>query len=234
MRSALYLLPLFLLGGPALRAETEAPAEGLELSFETTAVSRYLWRGFVVNHSPSLQPSVTVGYRGLSVNLWSNISRTPSRNQAWTESDITIEYARQVSRLNFSGGFTDYQFVDTPAAEGNRSSEFYAGIGFSGPLNPSFKAYRDIKLGRGYYYSASINKEFRLPHGLLGATTLAVGVNQHLFEEQTTISNIESTTSVEIFNNERVVIAPFVTVTRGNRTLFGTHAMFGLRAVLQR
>jgi hypothetical protein len=168
------------------------------------------------------------------VNLWSNVSRTPARNQSWTESDITIEYARQLRGLNFSGGFTDYRFVDTPAAEGNRSSEFYVGVGLGGQLNPTFKVYRDIDLGRGYYYSASINKEFRLPHGLQGATTLGVGVNQHQYVEQTTISNIESTTSVQVFNNERYSIEPFVTVMTGHRSLFGTHVMFGLRTVLQR
>jgi hypothetical protein len=67
-----------------------------------------------------------------------------------------------------------------------------------------------------------------------GVSTLGVGLNQHQFQSQTTISNVESTTSGEVFSNDHMVLAPVVTVMTGHRSLFGTHAAFGLRAVLQR
>ena len=221
------------LGLATIGTAAEVPPAGPRISAEADTVSRYLWRGFVVNDSPSLQPSITVAYRGISVNWWSNISRSVPHNQAWTESDVTIEYGRQVGKWSFAGGFVDYQFVDTPASEGNRSSEVYVGCSFDGPLSPSLRVYRDVELGKGYYYAASISKTLRLPHGLRAVQTLGVGLNQHQFEPQTTISNIEATTSVAVFNNSHMTIAPFVTVMSGNRSLFGTHAAFGLRAFLQ-
>ena len=204
------------------------------MSFEVDAVSKYLWRGFLTNDSPSMQPSVTVGYRGLSVNLWSNISSRAQRNQAWTESDVTVEYGRQLGKWAVTGGFIDYQFVDTPAVAGNRSSEIYVGCAYAGPLTPSFRVYRDIELGDGYYYSASIAKSIRLPHGIRASSLLGVGLNQHQYQSQTTISNVESTTSFDLYRNESISIVPFVTVMVGHRSLFGTHAAFGLRATIER
>jgi uncharacterized protein (TIGR02001 family) len=232
-RSLVPVLAFALTAGLFAAEEPEAPA-GPEFSADLTAVSRYLWRGFVVNDSPSVQPSLTVAYRGVSVNFWSNVSQRPQRNQAWTESDITVEYARQLGRWTVLGGFADYQFVDTSAAEGNRSSEIYVGCSFAGRLSPSFRVYRDLEAGDGNYYSASVAKGFKLPRGLNAQTTVGIGLNQHQFQQQTTISNVESTTSVDVYNSERVLLAPFLTVTSGHRTLFGTHVAFGLRAVFER
>ena len=52
-------------------AQAESP---WSFSFNTTFTSQYLWRGFVPNDTPSLQPTLSVGYKGVSVSSWSNIA----------------------------------------------------------------------------------------------------------------------------------------------------------------
>ena len=44
------------LGTANLQAQKESP---YRISFETKFVSQYLWRGFVANDTPSLQPQIT-------------------------------------------------------------------------------------------------------------------------------------------------------------------------------
>lgn len=209
-------------------AEEPVRSRWPQLSSEVTVVSSYLWRGTVVNDSPSLQPSLTAAWGGLSVNLWSNVSRSPLHNQAWTESDITLEYSHSLGRWTLTGGLTDYEFVDTPAAEGNRTREIYAGLSLDVPLQPTFRAYRDIGIGNGNYYSAAVTQPFRIA-GLRGESGLLAGLNQHQFQSQTAISNVEWTTSLDAITRDRVVITPFLTVVAGHRTLFGRHAVFGMR-----
>ena len=50
--------------------EGERPTASADIS----VLSKYVWRGYELNDdSLVLQPSVTVGYKGFSLNLWGNL-----------------------------------------------------------------------------------------------------------------------------------------------------------------
>ena len=89
-------LCLVILSGVIITATTvPAVAQDAEsdwsFSFDTTVASQYLWRGFVANDTPALQPNVSVGYKGFSVSSWSNFAYRGPSGQNWTEHDLTVD-----------------------------------------------------------------------------------------------------------------------------------------------
>jgi len=47
--------------------------------FTAAVMSQYVWRGYELSrNSIVIQPSMTVGYKGFSVNLWGNLDTNPT------------------------------------------------------------------------------------------------------------------------------------------------------------
>jgi hypothetical protein len=68
-------------------------------------LSQYVWRGFALSrNSMVLQPSVTVGYKGFSLNVWGNLDTnenapgalTPRKGIYGNETDFTLAYTREI------------------------------------------------------------------------------------------------------------------------------------------
>jgi hypothetical protein len=68
-------------------------------------LSQYIWRGFALSrNSAVLQPSVTLGYKGFSVNVWGNFDTgenapaalTTRKGANWNETDFTFGYSREI------------------------------------------------------------------------------------------------------------------------------------------
>src|SRR3974390_1453002 len=96
---------------PVMSEETKsdpapaAPAvqeEKPTLDFTTYALTKYVWRGYEnTKKSMVIQPSMTVGYKGFSANVWANLDANPyaatpntSYSSAWTETDFTLSYSK--------------------------------------------------------------------------------------------------------------------------------------------
>ena len=88
---------------PAPATEAPAPAAPAEDkptgSLSISGLSKYVWRGYEnTKNSVVVQPSLTVGYKGFSANIWGNIDTKPysttdaSYSSAWTETDLTLSY----------------------------------------------------------------------------------------------------------------------------------------------
>lgn len=115
--------------------ETEDEGIGLSVEVGTDVVSSYLWRGFNLG-GLSIQPSVTVDWRGLYVSGWGNIGA-----DNWTfenlcpELDLTIGYDNygvqvDLTHLYYFGGDAYFPKGGFKAQEIESSSTLEAHAGF--------------------------------------------------------------------------------------------------------
>lgn len=182
----------------------------------------------MLNDSLSFQPSLTVGYRGFSVNSWTNFSRRVEGGH-FTEHDLTLDYSRDLRGVTLSAGYINYYVTGVPPQGGNSSHEFYVGIARSGLLEPSLRYYRDVDQGRGDYLFAAIGHTVKLPRRAALNLSLGAGLNHHLFISQTTLSDVDLGAALALPAGSRITISPFVTGAIGHRSLFGRHLAFGIK-----
>ena len=80
-----------------------AAQERIEATVQADVVSRYVWRGQDLG-DVSLQPTLGLAYKGLSLTAWGNVGLSdPSDTE---EFDLTLAY----STGGFNIGVTDYWF----------------------------------------------------------------------------------------------------------------------------
>jgi len=212
------------LGAGNLLAQEKSP---YTVSFNAGFVNQYLWRGFVANDTPSLQPELRFGYKGFSAASWSNFSHTAPYGQAWTEHTLHLAYARRFGDLTASFGWRSKVFPNLKSDLGKYTNEIYVGVAHDSILRPSVTVYRDIHKGDGGYYYLSMGHSFDAGRGVSIDPSVGLGVNQHLFIEQTTVSNFDTGVSVKI-PLSHAVLSPFFQQMIGHRTLFGRHNVFGV------
>jgi len=198
------------------------------LEVNATFASRYLWRGFVLNDTPALQPSVAIQVRGLSVSSWSNLAYRGPTGQAWTEHDLTLSYSRQLNRLNLTGGYIHYSFPNIPSGGGRYTHEFFVAAGYESRFRPVLAYYRDVRLGDGDYFYLSGSHTVELARAIRASLSGGVGLNRHLWQDHTAISNCDLTVELDI-PGRSARLSPFFTVSVGHRTLFGSHSVFGVK-----
>lgn len=85
---------------------TTKAQDKVEVNLATDVVSQYIWRGQDLG-DVSLQPTLGLGYKGLSLTAWGNVGL--SDNDDTKEFDLTLGY----SIGGFNIGITDYWF-NTP------------------------------------------------------------------------------------------------------------------------
>jgi len=103
MKKILLFIPILLLAG----AEGAEAQDRVEASLGTDIVSHYIWRGQELG-AVSLQPSLGVSYKGLSLGAWGSAGL--SRPSDTEEFDLTLSY----SAGGFNIGVTDYWFNSGP------------------------------------------------------------------------------------------------------------------------
>jgi len=211
------------LGGNGLQAQDESP---VSVSIDVGFANQYLWRGFVLNDSPSMQPGISVGFKDFTISSWSNVSHTGPNNQSWTEHDLTLDYTKSFGKNSLSVGYINYAFPDLED-DSKYTSEFYFGYAYDTILSPSIKVYRDVDDGDGWYYYGSIGHSVPLPKGLSLNPSLGVGLNQGQWIDPTVISNVDLGVSLDIPVG-KVTFSPFFTRMIGNKGIFGSHNMYGV------
>ena len=92
---------LFAMG--LVASATAIAQEEIETTISGNIVSNYIWRGQDLGNV-SLQPTLGVGYKGLSLTAWGSVGLTESSDTK--EFDLTLAYT--VGGLNI--GITDYWF----------------------------------------------------------------------------------------------------------------------------
>ena len=150
-----------------LSAEEEKPAGDLTVS----ALSQYIWRGYEMSrNSVVLQPSMTMGYKGFSANLWGNLDTSPyspvdrSYTGTWNETDFTLSYSKTVGLFNLGGGYIYYSLasLNKDAADRNDSQELFASIGLNALFSPTLTVYKEIDHYRNWYFQLGVSHLFEL------------------------------------------------------------------------
>jgi uncharacterized protein (TIGR02001 family) len=140
--------------------------------FSVSALSKYVWRGYEqTRDSIVVQPSLTVGYKGFSANLWSNLdtkpySSIPGRTYSgnWTETDLTLSYSKTFGPVNVGGGYI-YYGLNAPysgAPDPLDSQEIYVTIGLNTLLSPTLTVYKEIDHYHQWYALLAVSHTFEL------------------------------------------------------------------------
>lgn len=143
---------------PAI-AEEDRPSADLSAS----VLSDYIWRGQELSRdSIVVQPSMTIGYKGLSANLWGNLDTDPyvaagNSPSNWNETDLTLSYGRDFGPLNISGGYIYYGLDGA-----DDSQEVFLGLGVDTLLSPSLTVYKEIDSYMHWYFLLGISHSFKI------------------------------------------------------------------------
>lgn len=163
-RRSARLIMLVLLVAAATGIFSGASAEetkGPSVSADITAASKYVWRGLLLTDDPVLQPSLTVDYKALSLNVWGNtdltdVNGTPGETN---ELDYTLDYSFSVNKVNLSLGVIQYTFPHTAFEP---TTEIYGSVGISTLLSPTVAIYYDSDEVGGLYGTLGISHSFSL------------------------------------------------------------------------
>ena len=133
--------------------------EDFSLDLDLTYDGKYVWRGINVVDDHVLQPSVTAGWRGFSVNIWGNRDMTGENNAAndFTEIDFTADYSWTQGPVDLSVGAIRYTF---PHGGGPSTTEFYGAAALETVLSPGITVYQDVEEADGTYVSVAVGHSF--------------------------------------------------------------------------
>ena len=150
---------------------TPAKAEGEEdkptASVSADILSQYIWRGMAYSRSSAvIQPSMTAGWKGFSLNVWGNFDTDaqppsgPSQGTKWNETDLTFSYTREIyGGLSGSIGGIYY------ALDGvDDSFEVYGGLSYAFPwFTVGVTGYREASHYPGWWIQFDLSRNFKLP-----------------------------------------------------------------------
>jgi uncharacterized protein (TIGR02001 family) len=153
-----------LLAAIALVVSTEATADepkGPSVSADVTVASKYVWRGLRLTDDPVLQPSLTVDYKSLNLNVWGNTDLTDANGTPgeMNELDYTLSYSFVVNKVNLTLGVIQYTF---PHTDFEPTTEIYGSAGLDMLLSPTVNVYYDSDEVGGVYGPVGISHSFAL------------------------------------------------------------------------
>ena len=149
---------------PAM-AEEDKPTGELSVS----GLTKYIWRGYEnTRHSIVVQPSMTVGYKGFSANLWGNLDTEPysttggSNSSTWTETDFTLSYTKAIGIVDAGLGYIYYNLgaPNAGAVKPLDSQEIFVTLGLNKLLSPTLTVYKEIDHYHQWYFLLGISHAF--------------------------------------------------------------------------
>ena len=151
---------------PLARAQDaeEGKDKALAMGVSVDGVSRYTWRGLVLNDDPALQPSVSLTYGGFTVGVWGSLDLTDSsedlghgyRHGAFSEVDLSLDYEHSFGLVSLSTGLVLYDFPGTGLPN---TTELHVGVDADLAVDLSFAAWYDIAEANGFYLEAGAARE---------------------------------------------------------------------------
>lgn len=121
---------LLLLFGAATMATSATAQDKFSVNGKADFVSDYIWRGADQNSGFSIQPSLTLGYAGFSLNVWGSQSLTKWGEGGAKEFDINLGYTYR----NFAVTVSDYWWSGVNQPYGHYKNAHY----FEGTLSYNF------------------------------------------------------------------------------------------------
>lgn len=176
----------FVLVNTTAYAQDALLPEDFQISGDFAFYSKYVWRGFVLDEDPVLQPGIYMSYKGFSVSLWSSMDMSNEEGDKSDEIDYTIDYTFSIQKVNISLGHIYYDFPGINL----HTKEYYLGVSYDGFLSPSLTwnhDYQDEEKhgGDGDYYMLALSHSFPIKKGLSLDISGHVGYNDGHFIEGT-------------------------------------------------
>jgi len=165
----IFLLTPFCYAQESEQAEAKATVDRPALNINTSFYSQYIWRGFELSHDSFVMfPSVTLSYKGFSLNWWSDIDTDyagePGGLQCW-EQDYLAWYSNSWKKLNYTLGYIHY---NTKNAAHYDTQEIWVALGRSTFLNPTFSVWYDIEDSGSWYYNLAVSHSFPISKECVG------------------------------------------------------------------
>ena len=209
--------------GEPTQSEPAQEERPWSLSFDSTFVNKYIWRGQNLNNNASFQPGLSFSYKNLTISSWSQFSHTGFGDSGvagnhWTEHDLTVDYGFAFSeKISLNVGWINYAFPNV--TEDRYTNEFYGGISADTILQPSFSIYVDPHLGDGVYYNLGIGHGLDLGNGFGLSLSASAGLNQSQWIDITTVSDVVLGVSLDVPVSDNVTLSPFWNYITGNDSL---------------
>ena len=131
-----------------------------DVSFGVAAdlFSKYIWRGQNVVDDWVLQPSASIGYKGLTGSIWGNADLTGDLVDDWefSEVDSAVDYSNTFPGQETFGYSVGLIYYDFPNTRWDATGEVYGGLTMAWPLSPAVKWFYDFDEAEGSYVQFSI------------------------------------------------------------------------------
>ena len=151
-------------------------------------VTKYLWRGQLLNDGFAVQPGFNIGLGGIALGFWGSYH---IESGEFAEADLTVSYSDTVpgaDMLTLSTGFTVYTFPYVSPSAGNNSTEIFAGLSADVISAPYVKFFYDTVAGAGGYLEAGLSHEMELsPVTALAAVTCGYNFGQWGYDKSLTV-----------------------------------------------
>ena len=185
-------------------------------SADVGVFSQYIWRGYELSKdSVVIQPSITVGYKDVSLNLWGNLDTDvysdPNGQSQFNETDMTLSYGKSFGMVNAGIGYIYYGLdaVDD-------SQEIYLSLGLDTLLSPTLTVYREIAHLPSWYISLGISHSIELMKKI--TLDLAGSVGYYYSDDDSFVEvddNLNSTTNkYKSFHNGLVSVGLTIPVAK--------------------
>jgi len=156
-----------------------------------------------------IEPSVTIGYKGFSLNVWGNMDTRPysvgdaQYASQYTETDYTLSYSRKFGILQVTPGYI-YYALGAPyagAAAPLAAQEVFLNLGLDTILQPTLTAYKDIDHYREWYFLLGVSHTFEF--NKVVSLKLAASASYLLSTDATTYAKYDSNSvaTTDKFNN---------------------------------
>jgi len=177
----------------------------------TAAVlNQYIWRGYEMSRSSVvIQPSMTIGYKGFTANLWGNLdtkaysSTSASYPGTWNETDLTLSYSKALGLFTVGGGYIYYSLasLNKDAADRNDSQELFASVSLNTLLSPTLTVYKEIDHYRNWYFLLGISHVVELNKMLSLKLAASAGYLMSTDAETYPKFNSSAAATTDKFNN---------------------------------
>jgi hypothetical protein len=192
---------------PAEQTPNEDKVTG---EIDLSVLSAYIWRGYEqTRDSVVIEPSVTIGYKGFSLNVWGNMDTRPysvgdaQYASQYTETDYTLSYSRKFGILQVTPGYI-YYALGAPyagAAAPLAAQEIFLNLGLDTILQPTLTVYKDIDHYREWYFLLGVSHTFEF--NKVVSLKLAASASYLLSTDATTYAKYDSNSvaTTDKFNN---------------------------------
>jgi hypothetical protein len=216
-----------------------------EVGADITFMTKYVWRGQLLDEEPVMQFDTYLSKWGLTLDVWGNYSLNSDKDsnfgryQELTELDYTISYDMNIGDmseklgidspdiidpLSFSAGYIFYTFPNLDFDEkGSYTHEVFLGASYDCLLQPYFTWYWDVEAARGSYLEFGGGHTFELGGGVEASLGMSFAYNYEQWTDESGWSDmlLSCEVAIPVFNNFTVTPSVYYSVILDEDTYNG-------------